>query len=163
MAVDNKMANSTVTKSFMIGDHIYHPHLRELVKGAAIIRLEERTAQALDLLCEKSDLVVSREELIQEIWNGRAVSDNSVAVVISDLRKALNDDARAPKIIQTVPKRGYRALNVSLRQENGALNGALNGASPAAVSTDSREVGLKYLSLAACIACSVALIIYFTI
>lgn len=42
------------------------------------------------------------------VWNGRALSENSVSVVIGQLRRALDDDAREPKILETIPKRGYR-------------------------------------------------------
>lgn len=149
--------SSAPAKSYTIGGFVYHPHFRELVKGNTTTRLEERAAQALDMLCRNNDKVVSRDELIQEIWQGRVVSDNSVAVVISDLRKAFNDDARAPKIIQTVPKRGYRALDVTLQEE--AVTAPITG-HVAALSV-ARNKGLEYMGFAACISCSLALIVYF--
>ena len=70
--------------------------------------LEDRAARTLALLCERRGEVVSREEILAAVWNGRAVSDNSVAVVMRDLRKALDDDARRPRFIETIAKRGYR-------------------------------------------------------
>jgi len=70
--------------------------------------LEDRAARTLALLCERRGDVVSREDILAAVWNGRAVSDNSVAVVMRDLRKALDDDARQPRFIETVAKRGYR-------------------------------------------------------
>ena len=71
-------------------------------------KLEDRAARTLALLCERRGGIVSQEEILQAVWNGRAVSANSVAVVIRDLRRALDDDARQPRFIETVAKRGYR-------------------------------------------------------
>ena len=53
---------------------------------------------------------MSQEDILKEVWNGRAISPNSVPVVIKDIRKALADDARKPQHIETVSKRGYRLL-----------------------------------------------------
>lgn len=71
-------------------------------------KLEDRAARTLALLCDRRGEVVSREDILAAVWNGRAVSDNSVAVVMRDLRRALDDDARQPRYIETVAKRGYR-------------------------------------------------------
>jgi DNA-binding winged helix-turn-helix (wHTH) protein len=80
-----------------------------LVRGAEEERrLENRAARALAVLCEHRGQVVSKDELIASVWRGRAVSPNSVAVVIGDLRRVLEDDPGAPVHIVTVNKRGYR-------------------------------------------------------
>lgn len=71
-------------------------------------RLEDRAARTLELLCRRRGDVVSKAELITAVWDGRSVSANSVAIVIGDLRRALEDDARAPVHIVTVNKRGHR-------------------------------------------------------
>jgi DNA-binding winged helix-turn-helix (wHTH) protein len=84
------------------------------VAGAALIgptgerRLEHRAARTLDLLCRRRGETVSHTEILAEVWDNRAVSANSVAVVIADLRRSLGDDARDPRHIATVAKRGYR-------------------------------------------------------
>lgn len=84
------------------------------VAGAALVgpagerRLEHRAARTLDLLCRRRGETVTHGEILSEVWDGRAVSPNSVAVVIADLRRSLDDDARDPRHIATVAKRGYR-------------------------------------------------------
>jgi hypothetical protein len=54
--------------------------------------------------------VDSHERLLHAVWSGRTRSENSVAVVVGQLRRALGDDARDPKLIETIPKRGYRLV-----------------------------------------------------
>jgi len=91
-----------------IGAWDFLPATGELRRRTDVRRLEPRAAKALELLCEANGDVVSQEQLIAGVWQGRALSENSVAVVIGQLRKALDDDAREPRLIETIPKRGYR-------------------------------------------------------
>ena len=91
-----------------LGEWEFSPATGELRRRGEVRRLEPRAAKALDLLLAADGELVSQEQLIAEVWGGRTLSENSVAVVIGQLRKALDDDAREPKLIETIPKRGYR-------------------------------------------------------
>ena len=73
-------------------------------------KLERRAMEALVLLCANAGQVVKKDELIEGVWGRLAVSDHSVAMVISQLRRAFGDDARAPRYIETITKRGYRLM-----------------------------------------------------
>src|SRR4051794_5789758 len=94
--------------TYRVGEWQFHPASGELRRGAELRRLEPRAARTLELLCGARGAVVSQDELIKDVWDGRSLSENSVAVVIGQLRRALGDDARDPKLIETIPKRGYR-------------------------------------------------------
>lgn len=98
-----------------IGGWEFSPAAGELRRRTDVRRLEPRAAKALEMLCEAGGEVVSQEQLIEGVWQGRALSENSVAVVIGQLRKALDDDAREPKLIETIPKRGYRLRDTQER------------------------------------------------
>jgi DNA-binding winged helix-turn-helix (wHTH) protein len=91
-----------------IGGWEFSPATGELRRRTDVRRLEPRAAKALEMLCDAGGELVSQEQLIDGVWQGRALSENSVAVVIGQLRRALDDDAREPKLIETIPKRGYR-------------------------------------------------------
>ncbi len=93
-------------KLYRIGGWSFDPGSGELERGGERQRLEPRAARTLEILCEAGGAMVSHERLIAEVWSGRSLSDNSVAVVIGQLRRALGDDER--KLIENVPKRGYR-------------------------------------------------------
>lgn len=71
-------------------------------------KLERRAMETLMLLARNAGDVVKKDALIESVWGRLAVSDHSVAMVISQLRRAFGDDARAPHYIETITKRGYR-------------------------------------------------------
>lgn len=75
------------------------------------IKLEPRLVNLLNLLFENSGKIVTREEIIDKIWNNYGGADDGLNQAISFLRKALLDGEK--KIIETVPKKGY-VLNILL-------------------------------------------------
>ena len=110
---------------YRVGEWDFTPSTGELRRRADVRRLEPRAAQALELLCQADGAVVTHERLIERIWGGRSLSENSVAVVIGQLRRALDDDARGPRLIETLPKRGYRLLGGAAGDARGARRGGL--------------------------------------
>ena len=83
-------------------------HQQTLTKEHSVARLEPMTSELLAYFCRHQNIVVSKAQLLEEVWRGRFVSDNTVSKLVTKLRKALEDDARNPAFIVTVPKRGYR-------------------------------------------------------
>lgn len=92
-----------------LGRWTYDPPSNELRSAGETVRIEERAARVLDMLSERPGEVVSRASLVEQVWDGRQVSDNSVPMVMGQLRRALGEDARSPRI-ETIPKRGYRLV-----------------------------------------------------
>lgn len=74
------------------------------------VRIEPMMCELLAYFCRHQGSVVSKEQLLDEVWHGRFVSDNTVSKLVTKLRKALQDDARNPEYIVTIPKRGYRFI-----------------------------------------------------
>lgn len=109
-----------------VGSWDFHPSSGELRRRTDVRRLEPRAARVLEMLCDADGAVVSHDELIRDVWNGRTLSENSVAVVIGQLRKALGDDAREPRLIETIPKRGYRLVKTDAAEAD-AGNGRRKG------------------------------------
>jgi len=77
------------------------------------VRLEARAMHLLAVLHEKAGQVVTTEDLLDRVWAGKVVTPHSVANVVSDLRKALGP--RNARVIETIPKRGYRLELLSTR------------------------------------------------
>lgn len=74
------------------------------------VQLEPKAAEVLVYLAHHPGQVVSRQELEAAVWAGRVVSYDAVTNAVIKLRKAFGDDARNPRIIETLSKRGYRLV-----------------------------------------------------
>lgn len=99
---------------FKIGKWVFIPGRNQLSDGKTKLRVEDRAGRALEYLCRNAGSVVSKETLIEEVWAGRHLSEQSVPVVISYLRKTFNDAGDKSEIIQTIPKKGYRLIGAKL-------------------------------------------------
>ncbi len=80
----------------------------ELRDGDKACKLEPQVFALLALLVENRERLVSKEEIIDKVWDGRAVSDAAVASRIKSARQALGDDGKAQRFIRTIHGRGYR-------------------------------------------------------
>jgi DNA-binding winged helix-turn-helix (wHTH) protein len=89
---------------------------RELTKGDSRIRLQEQPFQILQLLLDRPGAVITRDELRDRLWpNGTFVDfEHSLNAAVKRLRAALGDDAREPRYIETLPRRGYRWIAAAL-------------------------------------------------
>lgn len=81
---------------------------RQLFRDGAPVPLTIKAFEVLHLLVRNSDRTVTKEEFMSEVWAETVVEEGNLTDNISTLRQALADDAREPKYIRTVPKRGYR-------------------------------------------------------
>lgn len=87
--------------------------------GGSEVRLEAKAMQVLIYLAERAGRVVSRAELEEHIWPGRIVTEDSVVKAIAKLRRVFHDNAREPRIIETLPKSGYRLIAQVSRANEG--------------------------------------------
>src|SRR6266851_3149347 len=76
--------------------------------GLEIRPLEPKSFRLLLFLVQNPHRVIPKEELMAAVWPDVAVSDNSLARAITQIRKALDDDPKAPRYVETVPSIGYR-------------------------------------------------------
>lgn len=72
--------------------------------------VEARQLKLLKLLIENYGQAVSRNQIMDALWNDTIVSDNSVSQAITQLRKSLHDDKETPRFIKTVPRVGYQLI-----------------------------------------------------
>jgi DNA-binding winged helix-turn-helix (wHTH) protein len=96
--------------SFKLDDWLVEPRLNRVSNGEISVHLEPKTMAVLVCLADRAGDVVSRRELVDRVWAAEFISDSSLTHAVADLRRALEDDARAPRIIETIPKRGYRLI-----------------------------------------------------
>ncbi len=95
---------------FMLADWVVDPAANRLRRNDIEIRLEPKVMRVLSFLAEHHGQVVSRRKLEAEVWPRVIVGDDAVTNTIIKLRKALGDDARDPRYIETIAKMGYRLI-----------------------------------------------------
>jgi DNA-binding winged helix-turn-helix (wHTH) protein/TolB-like protein len=96
----------------------------ELRAGGKTCSLEPQVFALLTLLVENRDRLVSKEEMIEKVWDGRVVSDAAVASRVKSARQALGDDSKSQRFIKTLHRRGYRFVaNVRVSRGTAADGG----------------------------------------
>ncbi len=100
-------ANAAVTH-FEIGPWRFDLNARELRHGETLRRVSPKAAAVLRLLVEAGDAVVSRRDLLDQAWRDVLVCEEVLTHAIAELRRALDDDSKQPRYIETVHKAGYR-------------------------------------------------------
>lgn len=72
------------------------------------VGITPKSFELLVCLIRRPGQLVLKDELLDDVWGGRPISEGVVKTVVSELRSALKDDARTPRWVETVPRRGYR-------------------------------------------------------
>lgn len=117
-----------------IGEWRIDAATNELTRKGETVRVEPKAMDVLVLLARHAGRVVSREELLAAIWPGVVVGDEALTQAIIKLRRALGDDSRAPRYIETIPKRGYRLVAPVSNGNRGAPAPGMRRARTAAMS-----------------------------
>ncbi|QGX39814.1 winged helix-turn-helix domain-containing protein [Permianibacter aggregans] len=104
------MSVSREVGAIFIGHWWLHPTTGELTDGGETRRLEPKMVELLQLLAEQPGNVVSRDDIMLRLWPQTVVGDDTLARIVSKLRKALGDDGKQQQFIETLPKRGYRLV-----------------------------------------------------
>jgi DNA-binding winged helix-turn-helix (wHTH) protein len=102
---------------------------RQLTRGDECRRLEPRVMELLLRLADEPARVVSRSDLLADVWGDVFVGDDAVSAAVIKLRKAFGDNARSPFVIETVAKSGYRLV---APVERGPIDHRRDGAPAAA-------------------------------
>jgi DNA-binding winged helix-turn-helix (wHTH) protein/TolB-like protein/Flp pilus assembly protein TadD len=98
----------TATSEFQVGAWTVRPTSNELLRDGEIVQIEPKVMALLVYLATSAGQVISREQLFNTLWSGVYVGDDTLTQVVIKLRKALGDDAKSARYVQTIPKKGYR-------------------------------------------------------
>lgn len=108
---------ATGRRGFVFGDHTLDLTRGSLRVGDQTIELRPKSFAVLVYLVQNAGRLVSKDELIQAVWPDVAVSDDSLAKGVSEVRAALRDGDQ--RLVRTVPRRGY-VLDVPVSPIDGA-------------------------------------------
>jgi TolB-like protein/Tfp pilus assembly protein PilF len=107
------MVTSTAPVSqadFILGDWLVQPDLNQASRNGTPTRLEPKAMQVLVCLVQRAPEVVTKEQLLNEVWPDTFVGDQVLATAIWQLRQALGNGGGRSEVIETIPKRGYRLV-----------------------------------------------------
>jgi adenylate cyclase len=102
---------------YLFEDYELDTERRELRRGPALVPIEPKVFDLLAYVIENRQRVVSRDDLIAQVWDGRIVSESALARCINGARSAIGDSGEAQRLIKTLPRKGVRFVG-TLREEH---------------------------------------------
>ena len=149
-----------------IGDWDLDPVAGQIRRGEELRRLRPKAMSVLMCLAETPGEVVSRDDIITQVWGRQLVTDEPLTTCIAELRRTLDDQATNPLYIKTVPKRGYCLVAQVSQVDSEADSSSVDsgGASPEEVSaapgTTSRYGVIYRVCLAAMLLAALVIGVY---
>ena len=95
---------------FYLGAWLVDVGANTIANDALVRKIQPRAMEVLVYLASRAPATVPVEEILDTVWKDRVVVDSAVHRCVSELRVAFDDDARAPKVIETIARRGYRLV-----------------------------------------------------
>lgn len=107
---DRKEVSPSPLPDFQVGGWLAQPSLNVIVQPGVVRHLEPQVMDLLAFLATTGGRVISKDEIIDAVWQGRFIADATLTRTVADLRRALDDDRQSHRFIETIPKRGYRLV-----------------------------------------------------
>ncbi|MCI0390079.1 MAG: winged helix-turn-helix domain-containing protein [Acidobacteria bacterium] len=107
---DQTTNHSVGSEDFRVGDWLVQPRLNRVSGQLGSEKLEPRIMAALVFLAGHAGMTVTRDQLVEQLWDGAHVTEDALNRSISKLRKVFGDDPKNPAVIETIPKVGYRLI-----------------------------------------------------
>jgi adenylate cyclase len=122
---------------YLFEDYALDRERRELRRGDAPVAIEPKVFDLLAFLIENRQRVVSRDDLIAHVWDGRIVSESALARCIYGARSAIGDDGDAQRLIKTIQRKGLRFVGAvrEQHQPSGVADAGIGAEQPAALLT----------------------------
>jgi TolB-like protein/Tfp pilus assembly protein PilF len=113
---------------YLFEDYTLDTERRELHRGADAVAITPQVFDLLDYLIRNRERVVSKDNLISTVWNGRIVSDAALTTRLNAARNAIGDSGEEQRLIKTLPRKGFRFVGPVRETQRPA--GAAIGDSP---------------------------------
>ena len=96
--------------SFRVGDWLVEPRLNRLTRGDESIQIELKMMDVLVCLAERAGELVTRREITDTVWATEFITEKTLTRAVAELRRTLGDDAKDPRYIETIHRKGYRLI-----------------------------------------------------
>jgi TolB-like protein/cytochrome c-type biogenesis protein CcmH/NrfG len=119
--------------AFQFEDFVLDPTRRELRRAEELVAVEPQVFDLLHHLIRHRERVVTRDDLLDAVWNGRVVSESTLTSRINAARRAINDSGEAQRLIRTVARKGVRFVGevTEMAEDGTAISAAATPRSPA--------------------------------
>jgi TolB-like protein len=101
---------------YLFEEYAFDTDRRELHRGAHVVSVAPQVFDLLDYLIRNRERVVSKDELITAIWNGRSVSDAALTTRLNVARSAIGDSGEEQRLIKTLARKGFRFVGAVQEQ-----------------------------------------------
>jgi adenylate cyclase len=96
------------TLIYQFGQYALDTESFEFTSSGDVVAVEPQVFNVLEYLIANRDRIVSKDELIDAVWDGRAISDGALNSRMNSVRRAVGDDGKTQAVIKTIPRRGFR-------------------------------------------------------
>ncbi len=110
MRVEVNQSVAKIHGEFKIADFNAYPQANTVTRGGTISHVRPKVMELLAYLARNAGRVVDKESIMRDVWAGVFVTSEVLANAICTLRELFGDNARRPRFIETIPKRGYRLI-----------------------------------------------------
>ena len=117
---------------YIFENYVFDVGRHELLRGSTRVEVEPGVLDLLRYLIENRERVVSKDDLIEHVWNGRIVSESTMTSRITAARHAIGDTGSEQRLIRTVARKGVRFVGEV--RESGGTNAPTVGPPPVAAS-----------------------------
>src|SRR5215813_3942938 len=93
---------------YLFEDFVLDTHQRKLRRGATVVAIAPLAFDLLEFLIRNRERILTRDDLIASIWNGRIVSESALSTCINAARSAIDDTGKEQRLIRTLPRKGMR-------------------------------------------------------
>lgn len=95
---------------YVLGATVIDAAAREIIAGNTAVQVEPKVFDLILHLVEARDRVVTKDEVVAAVWQGRFISDAAISSAVSAARRALGDNGQEQRILRTVHGRGFRFI-----------------------------------------------------
>lgn len=103
---------------YAFDDYLLDTKRRELRRGSDLIAVEPQVFDLLEYLVRNRDRIVSKNDLIAGVWDGRIVSESTLSSRLTAVRQAVGDSGDKQRLIRTIPRKGIRFIGDVTEQKN---------------------------------------------
>ena len=129
---------------YLFEDFVLDTDKRELRRGADAVSVAPQVFDVLDYLIHSRERVVSKDDLVTAIWEGRIISDAALTTCLKAVRSAIGDSGEGQRLIKTLPRKGFRFVG-RVREEQGpgrTLDGGVEPPRPALALPDKPSIAV---------------------